>query len=1205
MQQQRQYDLLYDPLFTVSGPQDHYREQGRVGGYSFERVPDFGNMFSELPTAPAHGFQVKMNKQVPTFVSQDPLGGPSQGAFAAAAGKGEASIRSRASNITGPNRYKYFSNAQNARQTGARYIFNNDAELAAEAAQKAEQERIAEIERQNKILTKTVETMTDYRDSEQQTDPYSPDFDPDSIEEGFEPEVWHLRDMKYGDLLPAHAETMELVHRGRDQREWEAKLPPLVGSTKAQLALRKRLMEEREIFLWGRREKDIRKLQEERLAALEKSLIERSENRQAAAAERLERLRQAELVQKQKNIAGIQKRRLMTLRKLAVERKGVEGILVRPSVVSKYADFASDVYAPPARSGLAPDRTKITTEFDPREFDPKNYSEFRAFEQRVETLGLMNPIATLKLTKKALHRTEREKMAHLDQCAQDISDRKEALGLTSGSSGFEAPLSSPTPGTANSKDKYKKRKIVRPPTPTILDDDPKGDAVHKAIMFIQRLIRGRARQNLMFEGKESRMALIEELRMAETGESEEEGLLIAMETRQAEEEYYARLEGAAVAELLAAFRIEDEDDAIAKLRELQVKMFGDMLEEQEQTEAALKIQAVQRGRLARRQAAEKKANFDPIEELLTDIKTFALGPGYVDPDEEMPSGPEAEAAATKIQAVQRGKMARAQLKQEREEQEAAAVKIQAVQRGKRARAEARAKRQAASGKKVVSGGLQVVDLSADDIATLSGPDAEAAALKIQSRFRGNNARAAAARMRDSKEREDLLAMVYTDAHNRAAIRIQANFRGHSVRKTGGRKSRSPAVRVEEPRPVGEEPSQELPEVSTAYDRRLAKRNENAKRKAVSLASEVLGASKLSFEISTDVEEAVNAARARTTLVSDRMKITASSVEDQMDVRTIHVDGHIADDNIALRGAAELSKAQQGRSKRLARAHTPTEAATIIQKNVRGFLARKRMQVQVDPSYWQHSVRYKSKYKGKILRREKKAVEESRDVGEDEEDVAVAKIQSIQRSRAAKQVVEEMARLGELSKEELVMLEALRGMPDGTEVEAQALTIQASARGRVARAEFARQRTRHGDTLLSRAVETTINVDPELEEAAIKIQKVQRGRAARKEMERLRVQGKLSKEEIREAEALYKLEGEEMEQAAILIQSRVRGRLARQEIEKLKSQGLLTAQEEKILEKDLIGKLEGAELEAAALKIQANVRGRQARKEVAAMRDAMT
>lgn len=86
------------------------------------------------------------------------------------------------------------------------------------------------------------------------------------------------------------------------------------------------------------------------------------------------------------------------------------------------------------------------------------------------------------------------------------------------------------------------RKVqVRPKTPNYrlyndvqrndkIDELENQDKRQRAIILLQRLLRGRAKQNMMFEGKEKRLDLIAELRATEewkaASDLEEEKILI-------------------------------------------------------------------------------------------------------------------------------------------------------------------------------------------------------------------------------------------------------------------------------------------------------------------------------------------------------------------------------------------------------------------------------------------------------------------------------------------------------------------------------------------------------------------------------------------------------------------------------------------------------------------------------------------------------
>jgi hypothetical protein len=88
------------------------------------------------------------------------------------------------------------------------------------------------------------------------------------------------------------------------------------------------------------------------------------------------------------------------------------------------------------------------------------------------------------------------------------------------------------------KDSILKNVKVRPPTPVakefVRSDNKEqheaNDKRQRAIILLQRLLRGRAKQNMMFEGKEKRLDLIAELRATEewkaASDLEEEKVLI-------------------------------------------------------------------------------------------------------------------------------------------------------------------------------------------------------------------------------------------------------------------------------------------------------------------------------------------------------------------------------------------------------------------------------------------------------------------------------------------------------------------------------------------------------------------------------------------------------------------------------------------------------------------------------------------------------
>ena len=94
-----------------------------------------------------------------------------------------------------------------------------------------------------------------YRESQTQTDPFTPDY---IIERGQTPEVLTIEHLKFGSGLPASMAEMELIENMREKRAFEQALPPT--SDEACFILRRRLMEDQEFWEWSKREEDIKRI---------------------------------------------------------------------------------------------------------------------------------------------------------------------------------------------------------------------------------------------------------------------------------------------------------------------------------------------------------------------------------------------------------------------------------------------------------------------------------------------------------------------------------------------------------------------------------------------------------------------------------------------------------------------------------------------------------------------------------------------------------------------------------------------------------------------------------------------------------------------------------------------------------------------------------------------------------------------------------
>lgn len=96
----------------------------------------------------------------------------------------------------------------------------------------------AKITEEEEPKSKAVEIQTDYRESETQTDPYSPICVIENS--GQTPEVYSIFHLKFGSGLPASMAEMEVIESMREKRFFEDALPPT--SDEACFILRRKLM---------------------------------------------------------------------------------------------------------------------------------------------------------------------------------------------------------------------------------------------------------------------------------------------------------------------------------------------------------------------------------------------------------------------------------------------------------------------------------------------------------------------------------------------------------------------------------------------------------------------------------------------------------------------------------------------------------------------------------------------------------------------------------------------------------------------------------------------------------------------------------------------------------------------------------------------------------------------------------------------------
>ncbi|GHP08393.1 hypothetical protein PPROV_000713200 [Pycnococcus provasolii] len=487
-----------------------------------------------------------------------------------------------------------------------------------------------------------------------------------------------------------------------------------------------------------------------------------------------------------------------------------------------------------------------------------------------------------------------------------------------------------------------------------------------------------------------------------------------------------------------------------------------------------------------------------------------------------------EMAAMTVQAAMRGRLARIEASRIRAEiamlkaRESAAVTVQAAMRGWLARIEAsrmraeiamlKARESAAvTVQAAMRGRLARIEASRmrAEIAMLKAR--ESAAVTVQAAMRGRLARIEASRMRAEMNR---MRALWEVARNMAATTLQTAMRGRLARIEASR------IRAEIAMLKARE--------SAAVTVQAAMRGRLARIEASRMRAEIAMLKARESAAALTIQTAFRGLVARRKAEMER----AAVVRLQSAVRGFHV-------------RAEFTALRSSRAKM-------AQASTLLQSAARGFLVRRALMRQSDAAR-----QIQAAMRGHVARLE--VARMRAELATLRESAAIA-IQSAMRGRLrARRMQAELAVQRETSA--IAIQAAMRGRVARLEVarmraelavqrETSAIAIQAAMRGRVARLEVARMRA---------------ELAVQRETSAIAIQAAMRGRVARLEVARMRAELAVQRET-----------------SAIAIQAAMRGRVARLEVARMRAE--LAVQRE-----------------TSAIAIQAAMRGRVARLEVARMR----
>eukprot|EP00035_Acanthoeca_spectabilis_P021781 m.440173 g.440173 ORF g.440173 m.440173 type:complete len:759 (-) comp18475_c0_seq1:82-2358(-) len=535
----RAYDHLYDSVYQVSGAGTHNRNHAVAINTRTVQVPSAGNMFSELTHYPRDATFVRNDDPVPAGITrnfhQRMLDTQRRG----------ASDYARAE-PTGADRYRF---AGRPRNPGLRddmpnvvlsELNNRLDPITANKLAAADAGAIA-----SGGGSRTVGTQSDYRESETQTDPWTA---PYTLRPGSAPEVLTLQSLSYGLGLPAGLNEVIMIERARAKRAWEKTLPEVVDEKSAERRIK--MMEEQDAQEWKWREEEIEEIQRERLLLVQKLVAERAKEDHAHKQQKVEEIfaRRREEWEVKEDVSY--QERLRELRKLQRQRDSVEPAKADSSAVAAYTNPMSEVYAPVAREGAhardaAGERLRVQSQYS------STYGGLLELEATLPT-ELTNP----RIVRPPKHSKSKGGSQHAEDRYQTTLESV-LLNLKVPKDKTEKPL------------RFQKRIPTPPkrgPVKEVEVPQEGADARFQAALLLQRIVRGRAEQATMYEGKDRRKELIAELRTTHALQKAQQDMKLE------EQQYVTMLQGEAQS------AVDSEAAKLSALSEVAGEHAGQMLD---------------------------------------------------------------------------------------------------------------------------------------------------------------------------------------------------------------------------------------------------------------------------------------------------------------------------------------------------------------------------------------------------------------------------------------------------------------------------------------------------------------------------------------------------------------------------------------------------------------------------------------------------
>ncbi|RTG84039.1 uncharacterized protein DC041_0002821 [Schistosoma bovis] len=361
-----------------------------------------------------------------------------------------------------------------------------------------------------------------YRDSEAQTDPYSPLY---VVNTGENLETLKLTSLSYGYGLPVGLFDVERIERARQRREIEENLPPYkdIANNLVQIAKRRKILEGLENREWYFREREVEAMQEVRLNVIVQLLRRREQRKQEAISRRLDQKWSESCAQNETKCRAIKYRYIGELRKLLKLRLAAKEYKFKRDMIMDYAKPSSQVFAPLTRLGVFPDRS--SERYVVKNIYSSRYEGLLTLEARLPRFAFQPRI---RLQQPKLHTKDgflKRKYRHQKELAE-LHDKRflsckigKLINFFVSKQLHAQYLQKPSVSERNTALRKPRflQKIEKPMPRPITSDyitikSEESERQEVAVIMLQQLIRGRAIQTQMYEGKRKRSELIAESR---------------------------------------------------------------------------------------------------------------------------------------------------------------------------------------------------------------------------------------------------------------------------------------------------------------------------------------------------------------------------------------------------------------------------------------------------------------------------------------------------------------------------------------------------------------------------------------------------------------------------------------------------------------------------------------------------------------------